>query len=221
MIPNHFYTWLTFVLFLLRNITLLCHKRIEGFFLEKWKTIKSEYHYKTPFGNLRKDTCQLPNGAIIDDYFVHEYEDWVNAVVLTKDKQVVFVEQYRHPGQGFYLEIPAGKIEEGESYEEGILRELREETGFISKTKPIKLGEFMVNPATQTNKVVTFLILDAFKEYEQELDETEEIEVKLIPFDLIEEMIQEQKITQLFSVSAYYMAKDILNNSFVLSSEKR
>jgi ADP-ribose pyrophosphatase len=178
--------------------------------LKKWKTIKSEYIYKTPFGNLRKDACQLPNGVIINDYFVNEYEDWVNAVVLTKDKQIVFVEQYRHPGKGFYLEIPAGKIEEGESHEEGILRELREETGFTSTAKPIKLGEFMVNPATQTNKVVTFLILDAFNEYEQELDETEEIEVKFIPFDSIEEMIQEQKITQLFSVSAYYMAKDYL-----------
>ncbi|KAA0964940.1 NUDIX hydrolase [Sporosarcina sp. ANT_H38] len=189
--------------------------------MEKWKTIKSEYHYKTPFGNLRKDKCQLPNGAIIDDYFVHEYEDWVNAVVLTKDKQVVFVEQYRHPGQGFYVEIPAGKIEEGESHEEGILRELREETGYISMTKPIKLGEFMVNPATQTNKVVTFLILDAYKEYDQELDETEEIEVKLIPLDAIEEMIRSQQITQLFSVSAYYWAKDLLNNSFALPSEKR
>jgi len=188
--------------------------------LEKWKTLKSEYHFKTSFGNLRKDTCRLPNGVIIDDYFVHEYEDWVNAVVLTKDKQVVFVKQYRHPGQGFYLEIPAGKIEKGESHEEGILRELREETGFISITKPIKLGEFMVNPATQTNKVVTFLILDAFKEYDQELDETEEIEVKLIPLDAIEEMIRGQQITQLFSVSAYYIAKDLLNNSFALPSEK-
>jgi len=200
-----------------------CHvaEELRDLLLEKWKTLKSEYHFKTPFGNLRKDTCQLPNGAIVDDYFFHEYEDWVNAIVLTKDKQVVFVEQYRHPGQGFYLEIPAGKIEEGESHEVGILREVRKETGFISMTKPIKLGEFMVNPATQTNKVVTFLILDAFKEYEQELDETEEIEVKLIPFNSIEEMIQEQKITQLFSVSAYYMAKNMLNKSFVLSSEKR
>ena len=183
--------------------------------MEKWKTIKSEYHYKTSFGNLRKDECLLPNGVIINDYYVHEYEDWVNAIVLTKDKQVVFVEQYRHPGQGFYLEIPAGKIEEGESHEEGILRELREETGFTSTTKPIKLGEFMVNPATQTNKVVTFLILDAFKEYEQELDETEEIEVKLIPLEVMDEMIRGQQITQLFSVSAYYMAKDYLTNSRV------
>lgn len=178
--------------------------------MDKWKTIKSEYHYKSLFGNLRKDTCQLPNGILINDYYVQEYSDWVNAIVLTKDNQVVFVEQYRHPGQDFFLEIPAGKIEEGESYEEGILREVREETGFTSLTTPIKIGEFMVNPATQTNKVITFLIVDAFKHYDQDLDETEEVEVKLIPFEKIDEMIRDQKITQLFSVSAYYIAKDLL-----------
>ena len=178
--------------------------------MKKWKTIKSAYHYKTPFGNLRQDTCQLPNGDIIDDYYVQEYADWVNAVVLTKDHQVLFVEQYRHAGQDYFLEIPAGKIEEGESHEEGIVREVREETGYISKKKPIKMGEFMVNPATQTNKVVTFLIMDAYKEYEQDLDETEEIDVKLFSFDEIEEMIRRQQITQLFSVSAYYMAKNLL-----------
>ena len=189
--------------------------------MKKWKTIKSVYQYQTPFGNLRKDTCQLPNGVIINDYYVQEYADWVNAVVVTKDHQVLFVEQYRHAGQDYFLEIPAGKMEEGESHEEGIIREVREETGYISEMKPIKMGEFMVNPATQTNKVVTFLIMDAYQEYGQELDETEEIEVKLFSLDEIEKMIHEQQITQLFSVSAYYMAKDWLNNSVVLSLEER
>ncbi len=108
----------------------------EEIVMEKWKTIKSEYHYKSPFGNLRKDTCQLPNGIIINDYYVQEYSDWVNAIVLTKENEVVFVEQYRYPGQDFFLEIPAGKIEEGETYEEGILREVREETGFSSFNHP-------------------------------------------------------------------------------------
>jgi ADP-ribose pyrophosphatase len=42
------------------------------------------------------------------------------------------VEQYRYAGDDMYLEIPAGKIEENESYEEGILREVKEETGFTS-----------------------------------------------------------------------------------------
>ena len=160
--------------------------------MSKWKVLHSEYQYKSPFGNLRKDTCQMADGTIIHDYYVNEYADWVNAIVLTEDQKIVLVEQYRHPGNGFYLEIPAGKIEEGESYEEAILREIREETGYVSDQKLIHLGEFMVNPATQTNKVITFLMTDAKLIYEQELDDTEVLEVKKIPFNRVEEMIRKQ-----------------------------
>lgn len=180
--------------------------------MKAWLTTDSEYLYKTPFGNLRKDACKLPNGITIDDYYVNEFADWVNAVVLTKDNQMVLVEQYRYGGQGFYMEIPAGKIEEGESDEEGILREIREETGYTSIEKPILLGEFMVNPATQNNKIKTFLIMDAFESFEQQLDETETINVKLIQFEEFGRLLGEQSIqTQLFTASAYYMAKAVLS----------
>ncbi|RAZ81337.1 NUDIX hydrolase [Planococcus halotolerans] len=180
--------------------------------MKAWYTTNSEYLYKTPFGNLRKDKCKLPNGITIEDYYVNEYVDWVNAVVLTKDNQIVLVEQYRHGGQGFYLEIPAGKKEEGETDEEGILREIQEETGYTSMEKPILLGEFMVNPATQNNKIKTFLLTNAYKSVEQHLDETEEIEVKLIGFEKFGHLIRNQEIqTQLFTASAYYMAKAVLD----------
>lgn len=176
--------------------------------MKSWKTINSEYLYKTPFGNLRKDQCQLSNGSVIDNYFVNEYSDWVNAVVLTKENQMLLVKQYRYAGGDFYLEIPAGKIEKAESNEEGILREIREETGYTSKTKPIKLGEFMVNPATQTNKVITYLIQDAYKGFGQELDHAEEIQLKLIDFEDMGELIKKNEIkTQLFTAHAYFMAK--------------
>lgn len=178
--------------------------------MKKWKTISSDYIYKTPFGNLRKDRCELANSEKIVNYYVHEYSDWVNAVVLTKDNQIVLVEQYRHPGKDFFLEIPAGKIEPNESHEEGIIREVREETGFISNEKPILLGEFMVNPATQDNKVITYLILQAFPAFPQDLDDGEEVNIKIYKFSDIENMIKNKKITQLFTVSAYYMAKNYL-----------
>lgn len=179
--------------------------------MRKWGVLNSEYIYQSPFGNLRKDTCQMPDGTIIQDYYVNEYSDWVNAIVITKDDDIILVEQYRHPGKDYYLEIPAGKIEEGETYAEGIVREVREETGYISAQQPILLGEFMVNPATQTNKVITFLIKDAYHACDQELDETEVIDVKRYPFESVEKMIREREITQLFSVNAYYLAKNYLD----------
>ncbi|WP_251009806.1 NUDIX hydrolase [Bacillus sp. ISL-39] len=177
----------------------------------KWKILKSEYLYKSPFGNLRMDECQLPNGSVQNEYYVNEYSDWVNAIVITKENKVVLVEQYRHAGGEFYLEIPAGKMEENETYEEGILRELREETGFTSSIMPIKLGEYMVNPATQTNKVITYLITDAYKESDQDLDDNENIKVHLIDFLEFGKALKENSIkTQLFTANAYYMAKDFL-----------
>lgn len=179
--------------------------------MEQWKMLKSEYVHKSPYGNIRKDTCELPNGIVIGDYYVNEYSDWVNAVVLTKEKQMLLVEQYRHAGNDIYLEIPAGKKEKNETDVEGIIREIREETGFVSYKKPILLGEFMINPATQNNKIKTYLILDAFKQYEQDLDETEEINIRLIDFELFSSLLKRNEIkTQLFTASAYYMAKNFL-----------
>ncbi|MGN7388128.1 NUDIX hydrolase [Sporosarcina sp. SAFN-015] len=177
-----------------------------------WKLLNSEYKYKSPFGNLRRDTCQMSDGTVIEDYYVNEYADWVNAIVLTEDGEIILVEQYRHPGNDYYLEIPAGKVEKGESYEEAIRREVREETGYVSEQKLIHLGEFMVNPATQTNKVITFLMTGAKRIHEQELDETEVLEVKHLPFASMEEMIRNKEITQLFTVTAYHLAIEFIRN---------
>jgi 8-oxo-dGTP pyrophosphatase MutT (NUDIX family) len=178
---------------------------------KKWKTLDSTYLYQTTFGNLRIDTCETPTGLVIEEYVVHEYADWVNAFVLTEDHKVVLVEQYRHAGGDFFLEIPAGKLEANETLEEGILREVREETGYFSRKKPVKLGEYMVNPATQNNKVATFLIEEATKDFEQDLDETEDIKVHLIDFDKLGELLHTNQLqTQLFTAYAYYMTKDFL-----------
>lgn len=179
--------------------------------MNMWKTVKSSYLHKSPFGNIRMDTCELPNGLVINEYCVNEYSDWVNAVVITKENQIVLVEQYRHAGKDFFVEVPAGKREANETPVQGLMREVKEETGYTSLQKPIFLGEFMVNPATQNNKVKTFLLLEAFKAYDQDLDDTEEIAVKLFDFDTFGNEIVSNKVkTQLFTASAYFMAKNFI-----------
>ncbi|MFA1822662.1 NUDIX hydrolase [Virgibacillus oceani] len=179
--------------------------------MEKWKTLNSTYVHKSPFGNIRKDCCELSNGIVIEDYFVNEYADWVNAVVVTKENQVVLVEQYRHAGGEYFIEVPAGKREGDETDEEGLIREVKEETGYISQKKPVFLGEFMVNPAIQNNKVKTFLILNAYKASEQDLDSTEDIKVRLFDFERFGKLMLERKInTQLFTSNAYLLAKNYI-----------
>ncbi|MUK88898.1 NUDIX domain-containing protein [Ornithinibacillus sp. L9] len=179
--------------------------------MDKWKTLQSNYIFKTPFGNVRKDTCELPNGHLIESYYVNEYDDWVNAIVVTKENQIVLVEQYRHAAQDFFLEVPAGKPEDGETYRDAVIREVREETGYISEKDPICLGEYYVNPATQTNKVITFFIQDAYLAYDQNLDATEFIDIHLVDIDEMEAKIYAGEINQLFTANAFFMSKSFFN----------
>ena len=63
--------------------------------MQKWKTLSSEYIFKTPFGNLRKDCCELADGKVIQDYYVNEYSNWVNAIVVTKEHKIYFLMQLK------------------------------------------------------------------------------------------------------------------------------
>lgn len=97
------------------------------------KKIESAYLEKNPkFISIRKDKVELENGQQIDGYIIAESSNWVNAVVLSKRNELILVKQYRHGIEKESLEIPAGSIEECETSKEAIIREVKEETGYIS-----------------------------------------------------------------------------------------
>ena len=62
----------------------------------KWKTLSQKYLIEKPWLTARVDKVELPTGAIIDEYYVLEYPDWVNTIAITKDGMFVFVRQYRY-----------------------------------------------------------------------------------------------------------------------------
>lgn len=175
--------------------------------MNKWKVLKSEYIYKTDYGNLRTDKCLLPNGFIIEDYHINEYVDWVNCVAITPDREIVLERQYRHGASGFFLETPAGASKPGESPAETIVRELKEETGYASPHAPILLANLYTNPSTSNNRVHTYLLTDVVRSEQTEFDVSEEIEVILCPLNELSDMIESGKIDQLFTVCAIELAR--------------
>ena len=147
-----------------------------------WKILGSKYLYKANGMALRIDQCEIPNGNVFEPYVI-ETGTWVNIIALTKKREVVLVRQYRHGARKVLLEIPAGVMDpEDESPLQTAKRELLEETGYISE-KFFEVGSSYPNPATHTNMTYSFLALDVELVDQQNLDETEEIEVSLIPFD--------------------------------------
>jgi len=166
--------------------------------MKKWEVLDSHYLYQTPYGNLRRDMCLLENGEIIEKYNINEFSNWVNGVVVTKDKEIILTKQYRHGAEDLFYEIPAGSPESQESYSEAISREVLEEIGYTTATKPMLLGEFFVNPSVQNNKVISYLFINVEKTSKQLLDDTESITVYKFKLTDVKEMIKSQKINQFF-----------------------
>ena len=131
---------------------------------------------------------------------------WVNVIALTKKREIVLVSQYRHGAGRVLLEIPAGVMDpEDESPLQTAKRELLEETGYTGE-KFFEVGCSYPNPATHTNMTYSFLALGVEHVGQQHLDETEEIEVSLVPFDEFVVMAKRGELPQALHVSALFYA---------------
>lgn len=146
-----------------------------------WKLLSSTYAYRDQWISLRSDTVELPNGETLSPYHVVEAPHWVNVLAFAPGREIVLVEQYRHPVQTMMIELPAGNIDKGEPPEQAARRELLEETGYATETWH-DLGALFPVAARLNNKVWTFLALDVVKVSEPAHEVGEHIRVHTIPW---------------------------------------
>lgn len=149
--------------------------------IEPWVVEDSKITYQDEWLKVRTDRCRSGRGRLIDPFHVLEYPAWVNVVALTPEGGVVLVEQYRHGVHKILRELPAGIVEKEDTPRSAAMRELREETGYEA-AEWRDLGSMDANPATQTNKSWSFLAINANHVGRQQLDATEDIEVRVEPF---------------------------------------
>jgi len=89
----------------------------------------TERIYDSYWCGLRRDMVRLPDGEL-QEYHVFEIHDAVAVVPVLPDGSIVMLWQLRHPHGLTHWEVPAGRVDEGESAEEAARRELLEETGY-------------------------------------------------------------------------------------------
>lgn len=180
--------------------------------MTKWDILAREDIFKNQWYHLRKDVVRLPNGRIIDDYFVSVRPEVVITFALTKENKALFVRQYKHGLQRVVTEIPGGFYDATtESPEEAAIRELLEETGF----KPGSMEKIAVladNPTKDTNHVHVFLARNCQKVAPQRLDETESIEVLEVELSSIIPMIESRQLFISGSVAGCFIALERLRN---------
>ena len=109
----------------------------------KWEILSSDYLLKSKWLTVRKDYVRMPSGIEMDDYYVLEYPDWINVIAITEDGKFVIERQYRHGTQSVDYELCAGTIEDGETPQEALAREIREEL-----EAEITVGEHLITVET-------------------------------------------------------------------------
>jgi len=81
---------------------------------------------------VRKDRVLLPNGhESLREYIVHPGA--VVVLAFLDNGNLLFERQFRYPLRRVFLELPAGKIDPGESIIDTAQRELLEETGYTAR----------------------------------------------------------------------------------------
>ena len=93
-----------------------------------FERLRSEQIYDSLWCGLRRDILRLPNGNE-QEYHVVEISDAVAVLPVLADGRVALIGQYRYPHGKTHWEIPAGRMNPGESPRVAAQRELLEETG--------------------------------------------------------------------------------------------
>jgi nudix-type nucleoside diphosphatase (YffH/AdpP family) len=118
----------------------------DGFFRLKEATLRYERFDGQPSEPLRR--LKLERG------------DSVAALIRSTDTgRVLLVEQFKYPtygkGDGWILETVAGMVDEGESYEQAIRREVHEEIGYELRTLQ-HIATFYVSPGGSSERIALF-----------------------------------------------------------------
>lgn len=125
------------------------------------------------------ESLTLPNGKSVDLEILH-HPGGAAIVALDQQDQVCMLRQYRHAAGGWLWELPAGKLEAGESAQLTAARELTEEAG-LQAGHWEKLGEILVSPGYCDEVIHLYLARDLTRVPAQpQADEL--IEVHWIPF---------------------------------------
>ena len=155
------------------------------------KIVSSKEVYKSKVFRVTEEHAKDPSGFEIERAIVRHAG---SAVMLAVDekKRVLLVRQFRLPAGKYLWEIPAGRLDPGETPLKAAKRELREETGYSAR-KWTKLAAYWPSPGYVGEKMTLFLATGLTAGSAEPMDD-ERIECRWFTRKELDELIRAGKI---------------------------
>ncbi len=168
----------------------------------EWRVAESATEYETGWYDGGYDLVTQPDGSEKRYYWA----DLPPAVVVVArtDTDVLFVEQYRPTIRETHLELPAGIVEEGESYTQAAARELEEETGFRPSSTAVLQEYAVATGVLRHDRAIVYA--EGLEPGERDLDGNEFLEVRTVPVEEALERAREQPANDA-TISGLLLAK--------------
>ena len=160
-----------------------------------------------------EEEYKLPDGRIITKESVSKNNGKDASIIITRtiDNKYLIVFQNRVDNI-VSAEFPSGYIEPGEDVLSGSLREVLEETGFVSNEAYL-LDTIIPNIGTESAKIHIVYVKNAEKKQSQSLDSDEFINYELFTFEELSYLIDNQFMQSSGNKLAFYHLKDIIQEN--------
>jgi ADP-ribose pyrophosphatase len=164
--------------------------------IERATVLSSEVVYQGPLFRVLHDKIVEPGGRANErDVIRHNGSVVILAIDNAKNKRdpwIVLERQYRHAANQYLWELPAGKLDAGETPLAGAQRELAEETGYRAK-KWRPLVEYYASPGFLGESMKVFLAT-GLEPGQAHPEEDEHIELRLVKMSELLKMIEKGAI---------------------------
>ncbi|MEO9872491.1 NUDIX domain-containing protein [Ekhidna sp.] len=174
-----------------------------------WITHSSKEVYSNPWIKLTEHDVTNPGGGKSIYGKVH-YKNWALGIIpLDEHQNTWLVGQYRYTLDEYSWEIPMGGGPLDIPKLESAKRELKEETGLTAK-KWTEICKIHTSNSV-TDEVGFAYLAEGLTQGETEFEETEDLQIKKLPFQEAVIMCDRGEITDSLSVAAIYRLARLLS----------
>lgn len=169
--------------------------------MDNYKKVSQEQVFKTPrMEGLKVSYVDEQGNPVLTHTIIHSKPSV--AVIIRNEGKIAFIRQFRSTTGKYYIELPAGLLEEGETEKMAATRESEEEAGLvIGNVEVLVKGPSLLDPS-KSDENYGVVVADMISNKKRYLDEMEIISNHIIWLE--EDFVFKKLCEQLYEGKNFY-----------------